>query len=105
MSTHPFDSPRHHTRPVSHSVRERALRVAHRVESTGALSWDGDEFCAKLVRDKKVSGPLNLDHTLIKKGTAKKIETILVETGYDAKQLKKEALSDHKGLLSRITLL
>lgn len=67
-------------------------------------SWGGDEFCAKLVK-KKVSGPLNLDHTLMKKGSAQAINTCLIKTSFDGKRFKEEALSDHAGLLSRITLL
>lgn len=66
-------------------------------------TWRGDAFCANMV-GKKVSGPLNLDYTMFVKGTAAAISTSLVETGYDAAIFKEEALSDHEGLLSVITL-
>ena len=64
------------------------------------FTWGGDQFCATLVGDKKVSGPLNLDHTMYKKETAQSIETTLVKTGYEPSRFKLEALSDHEGLLS-----
>jgi hypothetical protein len=66
-------------------------------------TWGGDAFCAKLV-GKRVSGPLNLDHTMLLKGTARSIHTSLVETGYDPERYKKGALSDHEGLFSRVSL-
>ncbi len=64
-------------------------------------TWGGDEFCARLV-GKRVSGPLNLDYTMIFNNTARSIQTSLIQTAYDSTNFKKEALSDHKGLLSRI---
>jgi len=64
-------------------------------------TWGGDEFCASLT-GKKTSPPLNLDHTMIKKGTAQSIHTSLVQTGYDAKRFKRDALSDHEGLYSEV---
>lgn len=66
-------------------------------------TWDGDAFSANLV-GKKVSGPLNLDHTMLLKDSAHSIHTSLVRTGFDAKVFKKEALSDHEGLFSQIRL-
>lgn len=67
-------------------------------------TWDGDAFCAQMV-EKRISGPLNLDHTMVASGTARAIHTSLVETGYEAARFKAEALSDHAGLYSQITLL
>lgn len=69
----------------------------------GLKTWGGDEFCARLV-EKRVSGPLNLDHTMILNGTARSIETNLVETGYDPAVFKEGVLSDHSGLFSKITV-
>ena len=66
-------------------------------------TWGGDEFCAQLV-GKRVSGPLNLDHTMVLNGTACSIETNLVETGYDPAVFKEGVLSDHGGLFSKITV-
>ena len=66
-----------------------------------AKTWGGDSFCAKLV-GKRVSGPLNLDHTMVLNGSAKSLETTLVETGYDPEVFKEDALSDHEGLFSKI---
>lgn len=69
----------------------------------GAASktWGGDEFCACLV-GKRISGPLNLDHTMILSGTARRLHTSLVETGYDPAVFKDGVLSDHSGLFSII---
>lgn len=63
-------------------------------------TWGGDAFCAQMV-GKRISAPLNLDHTMVMNGG---IRTSLVQTGYDAVHFKEEALSDHSGLLSQITL-
>ncbi len=67
-------------------------------------TWGGDEYCARLVGDKLVSGPLNLDHTLLLNGTAESVLSQLVETGYDASKLIPDALSDHAGVFSTIAL-
>lgn len=67
-------------------------------------TWGGDAFCARLVGNKRISAPLNLDHTMVVKGTARSLRTSLVETGYDPEVFKKEALSDHAGLFSQIAL-
>lgn len=64
-------------------------------------TWGGDEFCARLV-GKRVSGPLNLDHTMVLQGTARAVETSLIETGYDPAVFKEGVLSDHGGLFSKI---
>lgn len=66
-------------------------------------TWGGDKFCANLTK-KKVSGPLNLDHTMILKNSAGSLKTTLVETNFDARLFKKGALSDHQGLFSKIRL-
>ncbi|MBS3904691.1 MAG: hypothetical protein KGZ39_05140 [Simkania sp.] len=66
-------------------------------------TWPGDLFCANLM-GKRSSTALNFDHTGIKRGTARAISTSLVETGYDPTQFKREALSDHLGPLSEITV-
>lgn len=64
-------------------------------------TWAGDGFCANL-EGKRVSGPLNLDHTLAVR--ARNIVTTMVGTGYDPAQYKQEATSDHNGLFSRIAI-
>lgn len=64
-------------------------------------TWLGDQFCAQLV-GKRPSGPLLYDYALVRNGT---VETQLVKTGYDPTKFKQEALSDHEGLFSRITLI
>lgn len=69
----------------------------------GRKTWGGDAFCAELM-GKQVSGPLNLDHTMLAKGTARSIFTMLVSTGYNPTALREEALSDHAGLFSEIAL-
>lgn len=64
-------------------------------------TWGGNEFFA-LLKGERVSGPLNLDHTMILNGTARSISTSLVRTGFNAAMYQPEALSDHEGLLSII---
>ena len=66
-------------------------------------TWGGDAFCARLV-GKRVSESLNLDHTMLVRGTAKGLETSLVDPGYDAGQFRREALSDHGALVSRVSV-
>ncbi|PWU14885.1 MAG: hypothetical protein C5B45_03800 [Chlamydiae bacterium] len=68
-------------------------------DENGSRTWGGDEFCAEMV-GKRDSGPLNLDYTLITKGSEIKAKTSLIETGYDDTTFTIEALSDHRGLLS-----
>ncbi len=64
-------------------------------------TWGGDAFCSSIVERLLISGPLNLDYTLITPGTAHPVENSLVITGFDGTEFKKEALSDHAGLFSR----
>lgn len=64
-------------------------------------TWGGDEFCAKL-SGRRPSGPLNLDYTVLLRGTARSIMTSLVETGFDHTVFKREALSDHAGQFSQV---
>lgn len=66
-------------------------------------TWGGDAFCATMV-GKRVSLPLNLDHTMLLRGTGRGIRTSLIEVGYDASRFRTEALSDHAALLSRISV-
>lgn len=73
---------------------------AHALEEK---TWPGDEFCAKLV-NKRISKGLNLDHTMTLKGTTSSFNTVLVKTGYNPAVFNEEALSDHNGLLSTITI-
>ncbi|MCH9614087.1 MAG: hypothetical protein SP1CHLAM54_10970 [Chlamydiia bacterium] len=67
-------------------------------------TWGGDQFCAELM-EKRVSGPLNLDHTMALRGTVARLETTLLATGYDQTVYTPNALSDHEGLFTRVTLL
>lgn len=64
-------------------------------------TWGGDKFCAEMV-GKRVSGPLNLDYALATKQSALKMETFLIATGYDTKKCTRDALSDHRGLVSLV---
>lgn len=81
------------------SWKDRFEKYAEYQEKT----WGGDEFCALMV-GKPISSPLNLDHTMMVKSTGKSISTSLVDTGFDSTTFKKEALSDHAGLLSYISI-
>ncbi|MBS0619844.1 MAG: hypothetical protein JSS61_00065 [Verrucomicrobia bacterium] len=62
-------------------------------------TWGGDAFCARLV-GKRVSGALNLDHTM--GARLRSLSTTLVKTGFDAERIQDGALSDHQGLLSEV---
>lgn len=66
-------------------------------------TWGGDGFCARLV-GRRTSGPLNLDHTAVVRGSARSIVTSLVGTGFDHNDFKAAALSDHAGQLSTIAV-
>lgn len=68
----------------------------------GMKTWGGDRFCSTLV-GRPPSGPVNLDHTMVVRGTARSIRTTLLETGFDGTVFKASALSDHEGLFSRIS--
>ncbi len=67
-------------------------------------TWGGDGFCASLV-GKRRSPPINLDYTMASVGSVSELYTELLDTGFDGEFFREEALSDHHGLLSRITLL
>ncbi|MES2121416.1 MAG: endonuclease/exonuclease/phosphatase family protein [Chlamydiota bacterium] len=66
-------------------------------------TWGGDAFCAEMM-GKRGSKGLNLDHTMVLKKSVKEIHTYFVETGFDAEVFNPDALSDHAGLYSEITL-
>lgn len=66
-------------------------------------TWGGNAFCARIA-GYRVSQGLNLDHTMVVAGTARSIQTSLVKTGFDPEKYQREALSDHAGLFSKITV-
>lgn len=67
-------------------------------------TWGGDQFCASLVGDRP-SEPLTLDHTLaLNNGSVESIETTYVDTGFNGKVFDPNSTSDHKGVLSIVTL-
>lgn len=66
-------------------------------------TWGGDGFCAAL-EGKSISPPRNLDYTVFLKGSASRIDTKQLQTGYDQNAYKNDALSDHNGLFSTVTL-
>lgn len=68
----------------------------------GKPTWDGDKWCADLM-GKTASGPLVLDYTWIA-GKATSISTQILETGYVGTEFIAAATSDHKPLLSTITI-
>lgn len=71
-------------------------------------TWGGDKWCVDLVNGstgtKTVSGPLNLDHTLLLKGGGATLCTELIDSCFDGTKYDPHALSDHGGLRSTITL-
>jgi endonuclease/exonuclease/phosphatase family metal-dependent hydrolase len=73
------------------------------IEGSG-FTWGGDQFCSSLV-GKPISSPLNLDHTMVmKKSSCAVLRTHYVETGFDGADFNPQAISDHKGLLTQITV-
>ncbi len=64
-------------------------------------TWDGDHYCKTLMKE-PFSASQNLDHTAIKSGFGKSIENSLIETEFNASLISLNALSDHRGLLSKI---
>ena len=66
-------------------------------------TWRGDDFCAKLV-GKKVSKALTYDYTMTLGVSNLMINSSYIETGYHPKVFKKEALSDHLGVFSVISV-
>ena len=64
-------------------------------------TWPGDEFSAQLM-GKRPSGGLNLDRTLVRRGTARQITTTRIPTGYNPRRIG--GLSDHWGLRTEIIL-
>lgn len=77
----------------------------NRGEITGEGStWGGNQFWAKIA-GLPVSHPTTLDHTMIFRNDYEQpISTSFVETGFDGAVFNWKALSDHKGLLSKIAL-
>lgn len=65
----------------------------------GEKTWGGSGVCAPWM-GLAPSGPLNLDRTMIKKGTAKKIVTTLGSTTFNGNKFGGD--SDHRRLISRI---
>jgi hypothetical protein len=66
-------------------------------------SWGGDAYCAHMV-GKEVSGPLDLDHTVVLKGSPLELVTELVPVDYDPNVYNSSALSDHAGKFSTIVV-
>ena len=71
------------------------------IKSDG-FTWGGDQFCSAFTH-KPPSAPLNLDHTLVMKGFPTHLQTVYVEAGFNGAAFNRDALSDHRGLLSIIT--
>ncbi len=65
-------------------------------------TWDGDKWCAELM-GKQASGPMVLDYTFVA-GENVDITTEVLPVGYSGTEFKPDALSDHKMLLSTITV-
>jgi endonuclease/exonuclease/phosphatase family metal-dependent hydrolase len=67
-------------------------------------TWGGDEWVSQLAS--KPSSPANtLDHTFLLKNSFKSfLKTTYVETAFDGKRFKPDALSDHKGLFTTLSL-
>ncbi len=73
----------------------------------GKHTWGGDEWYATMVGGKQISGPQVYDYTAIwtgGKASTSTVKTTLIETGYDPKIIKANALSDHKGLVSTLRI-
>ena len=73
----------------------------------GKSTWDGDDWYATMVGGKKTSGPQVYDYTAIWTGGEKNsstVDTTIIETGFDPTKITADALSDHKGLSSTLSL-
>jgi hypothetical protein len=68
----------------------------------GAPTWGGDAWCAKLM-GKPSSGELVLDYTLVA-GNVASLSTKIIDTGYLDSEFRVEATSDHRALVSAITI-
>ncbi len=66
-------------------------------------TWGGDEFGAKLV-GKKGSSARTYDYTMVYNPSDLTLTSSYIETGYDPKNFKQEALSDHLGIVSTISI-
>ena len=76
-------------------------------EVLGQSTWGGDAWYATMVGGKKISGPQVYDYTAIWTGgeeNSSTVETTIIETGYDPTKITADALSDHKGLSSTLSL-
>lgn len=71
--------------------------------SLNSKTWGGDRFCAEML-GKRISSSLNLDYTLTTKKSDLHISTCLVSSDYDDATFTIDALSDHRGLLSRFEI-
>ncbi len=72
----------------------------------GQYTWGGDAFSAGKIANKIISSPSNLDHTMLyKKSENTHISSCLIDTEYDGTVFNIDALSDHKGILSKIYLV
>lgn len=69
----------------------------------GAMTWDGEEFSTRFL-GRPPSLPRNLDHVMILKSGLRKLRTTLLETGFNPFSYNEKALSDHKGLMSEISI-
>ncbi len=66
-------------------------------------TWGGDRWCAA-TQDKEGSDALILDYTLGWKRSVARIETTLTETNFRGEVFRPQATSDHRGLLSTISV-
>ncbi len=65
-------------------------------------TWGGDQFCARLMK-KPVSGPCNLDYTVLFRTAWATLTTQQQTVAFDPRTYSDSALSDHNGLLSKIS--
>ncbi len=72
-------------------------------EPSHEKTWGGDGFCANL-GGRIRSGPLNLDQTKAFRVRYGAVQTKLTKTGFEGDRFHPSALSDHRGLLSRIVV-
>ncbi len=81
--------------------------MRHKLFESGNLfkdiksTWNGDEFCAKLM-GKKVSGPLFYNYSMIRKGAPATISTFKISAEFNSKEFKTNPYSDHDDLWSLI---
>jgi endonuclease/exonuclease/phosphatase family metal-dependent hydrolase len=72
--------------------------------SKEARSWGGDGFCSRLVGRDPASKAIDLDYTKVFHRTNAVVKEKLIKTRFDGDRFNASALSDHRGVLSMLSV-